>query len=153
MEQIPTEIEIAIKEASTKRYPMDETYYDFGKSQQSLKRLAFNIGAAYGYRLLCEGKEKEIAEFKVANEKFSNQYTEILNQYTEILRSRFELKERISELEAEKERLKQQIVGYKVTLEDLQHYKDTTVGLWATDRPDLINDPENILFQLTENNI
>jgi len=31
----------------------------------------------------------------------------------------------------------------------LQHYHDSTVGLWATDRPDLVQDPEKVLFQLT----
>lgn len=31
---------------------------------------------------------------------------------------------------------------------DLQHHKDTTVGLWATDRPDLIEDPQKMMFQI-----
>lgn len=31
---------------------------------------------------------------------------------------------------------------------ELQHYKDTTVGLYATDRPDLLTDKQEILFQL-----
>jgi len=31
---------------------------------------------------------------------------------------------------------------------ELEHYKDTTVGLWATDRPDFVYDPKNILFRL-----
>jgi hypothetical protein len=31
---------------------------------------------------------------------------------------------------------------------DLQHHKDTTVGLWATDRPDLIDDPKKLLFEI-----
>ena len=30
----------------------------------------------------------------------------------------------------------------------LQHDKDSTSGLWATDRPDLINDPEGVLFYI-----
>ena len=29
---------------------------------------------------------------------------------------------------------------------DLQHHRDTTIGLWATDRPDLIHDPKKIMF-------
>ena len=31
---------------------------------------------------------------------------------------------------------------------DLEHYKDTTTGLRATDRPDLIHDPKGILFRI-----
>ena len=31
----------------------------------------------------------------------------------------------------------------------LQHYHDSTVGLWATDRPDLVIDEQGLLFQLT----
>lgn len=30
----------------------------------------------------------------------------------------------------------------------LQHHKDETVGLWATDRPDLIDDPKKVMFQI-----
>lgn len=33
-------------------------------------------------------------------------------------------------------------------LQELQSYKDTTKGLWATDRPDLVQDPKKLLFQL-----
>lgn len=33
-------------------------------------------------------------------------------------------------------------------IKELQHYKDTTVGLWATDRPDMVQDPKKIMFQL-----
>ena len=32
----------------------------------------------------------------------------------------------------------------------LEHFKDTTIGLYATDRPDLINDSKNLLFEITE---
>jgi len=35
-------------------------------------------------------------------------------------------------------------------LKKLRHHRDTTVGLWATDRPDLVNDPKNIMFRLTD---
>lgn len=31
---------------------------------------------------------------------------------------------------------------------DLQHHYDTTKGLWATDRPDLVVDEKKILFQI-----
>ena len=30
----------------------------------------------------------------------------------------------------------------------LEHHKDTTVGLWATDRPDLVDDPKKIMFRI-----
>ena len=36
--------------------------------------------------------------------------------------------------------------------EELQHYKDTTSGLWATDRPDLIIDKMGLMFQIGEKN-
>jgi len=32
----------------------------------------------------------------------------------------------------------------------LEHHETTTVGLWATDRPDLIVDSKNIMFQITK---
>lgn len=31
----------------------------------------------------------------------------------------------------------------------LEHHEATTVGLWATDRPDLVEDPKGIMFQIT----
>lgn len=31
---------------------------------------------------------------------------------------------------------------------DLQHHRDTTVGLWATDVPALVEDPKNVLFRI-----
>lgn len=33
-------------------------------------------------------------------------------------------------------------------IDSLRHYKDTTVGLWCTDRPDLVKDPQKLMFQL-----
>ena len=30
----------------------------------------------------------------------------------------------------------------------LQHHKDTTSGLWATDKPEMLNDPNQYLFQI-----
>jgi hypothetical protein len=34
-------------------------------------------------------------------------------------------------------------------VKELQHHKDTTVGLWATDRPDLIpEDIKHLFFQI-----
>jgi len=35
----------------------------------------------------------------------------------------------------------------------LQHHEDTTIGLWCTDRPDLIDDPKKVMFQLTKNKV
>ena len=35
-------------------------------------------------------------------------------------------------------------------VKELEHYKDITLGLWATDRPDLIDDPKELLFELTD---
>jgi hypothetical protein len=31
----------------------------------------------------------------------------------------------------------------------LEHHESTTVGLWATDRPDLVEDPKGVMFQIT----
>ena len=33
-------------------------------------------------------------------------------------------------------------------IENLEYYKTTSLGLWCTDRPDLISDPKKIMFQL-----
>ena len=30
----------------------------------------------------------------------------------------------------------------------LEHHKNTTVGLWATDRPELVKDPQGVLFRI-----
>ena len=35
----------------------------------------------------------------------------------------------------------------------LQHHKDTTVGLWATDAPDAVNDPKSFSWKLSINQI
>lgn len=37
-----------------------------------------------------------------------------------------------------------------IEIKKLQHYKDSTVGLWATDRPNMLSDSKNnnILFRL-----
>lgn len=37
----------------------------------------------------------------------------------------------------------------KLNVKKLQHHKDTTLGLWATDKPELINDPKKLLFKIT----
>ena len=37
---------------------------------------------------------------------------------------------------------------YDGIIKDLEHHKDITVGLWATDHPDLVNDPSGILFRI-----
>lgn len=35
-------------------------------------------------------------------------------------------------------------------VKNLEHHKATTVGLWATDRPDLIDDPKKLLFEIKD---
>jgi hypothetical protein len=30
------------------------------------------------------------------------------------------------------------------------HYRDTTVGLWATDKPEKVQDPEKVMFRLED---
>lgn len=35
----------------------------------------------------------------------------------------------------------------------LEHHRDTTVGLWATDKPELIDDPKGLLFVINEQHI
>lgn len=43
------------------------------------------------------------------------------------------------------------IEGYqKIVNKDLQHYKDSSLGLHCTDRPDLIIDENKILFELKQ---
>lgn len=37
---------------------------------------------------------------------------------------------------------------YDEIIKDLEHHRDTTVGLWATDRPDLIYDFNETLFRI-----
>jgi peptidyl-tRNA hydrolase len=34
------------------------------------------------------------------------------------------------------------------TIQELQHYQATTKGLYATDRPDLVKDKDNVLFRI-----
>ena len=36
----------------------------------------------------------------------------------------------------------------KARIAELEHHEATTIGLWATDRPDLITDPSNVLFRI-----
>ena len=33
-------------------------------------------------------------------------------------------------------------------IKKLEHHRDTTVGLWATDRPDLVTDTKKMLFEI-----
>lgn len=35
----------------------------------------------------------------------------------------------------------------------LTHYRDTTVGLWATDKPEKVQDPEKVMFKLEEGEV
>ena len=47
-------------------------------------------------------------------------------------------------LKEEKELLQQFVNNYQ----NLNHYKATTVGLWATDRPDLLDEEKGFHWQL-----
>ena len=38
----------------------------------------------------------------------------------------------------------------EVKIKELEYYKNSTVGLYATDKPDLVKDDKNIMFILTE---
>lgn len=40
------------------------------------------------------------------------------------------------------------VIELQQKVKELTHYRDTTVNLWATDRPDLVEDPKKILFKL-----
>ena len=44
--------------------------------------------------------------------------------------------------------LKKECISLDEYIKSLEHHRDTTVGLWATDRPDLIEDPKNIMFEI-----
>lgn len=37
-------------------------------------------------------------------------------------------------------------------ISELEHYRDTTIGLYATDSPELIDDPQEVLFELIMHN-
>jgi len=32
--------------------------------------------------------------------------------------------------------------------EGLEHHKHSTTGLWATDKPEMVDDPKSVLFQI-----
>lgn len=34
-------------------------------------------------------------------------------------------------------------------IKELEHYRDTTLGLYATDKPELIKDEQRLMFELT----
>tara|TARA_R110002020_G_C16048518_1_gene754371 strand:+ start:387 stop:659 length:273 start_codon:yes stop_codon:yes gene_type:complete len=44
---------------------------------------------------------------------------------------------------------KSECISFMDYVKELEHYRDTTLGLFATDRPDLINDPQKIMFEIT----
>ncbi len=43
---------------------------------------------------------------------------------------------------------KNDCTSFEDYVKDLEHHRDTTIGLWATDRPDLIGDPKKVLFEI-----
>ena len=55
--------------------------------------------------------------------------------------------------DTEKDEYKQEwifVLDASERVKNLEHHKATTVGLWATDRPDLIDDPKKLLFEIKE---
>ena len=50
--------------------------------------------------------------------------------------------------ESESDEMYKLLMSLPDVIKDLQHHKDTTIGLWATDRPDLIEDPKSVLFEI-----
>ena len=34
------------------------------------------------------------------------------------------------------------------TIQELEHHKTKTIGLWATDKLDLVEDPNNIMYEI-----
>ena len=44
---------------------------------------------------------------------------------------------------------KKQCLSLNEYINKLEHHEATTVGLFATDRPDLINDPDKVMFEIT----
>jgi len=51
-------------------------------------------------------------------------------------------------LSAHHKALEQWAEKAQAKIKELEHYRDTTIGLYATDRPDLIKDEKNVMFKL-----
>jgi hypothetical protein len=45
--------------------------------------------------------------------------------------------------------LKKECLTLDEYIKKLEHHEATTVGLFATDRPDLVKDPKKIMFEIT----
>ena len=65
MEQIPKEVMEKIEA---------ECEQVFNEFYGTIDEQLFRRGAEFGYRLLCEGKEKEIAELKAENERLKETF-------------------------------------------------------------------------------
>lgn len=73
-----------------------------------------------------------------------------------------DLQSQIDQLRAEIKKINEYIVTLNLVkgevlemeedkeIKSLRHYRDTTVGLWATDKPEKVQDPEKVLFRLGE---
>ncbi len=134
MEQIPTEVMEKINRAKQNK----AANCDPRVSQ--LIRDTFESGAEFGYRLLCEGKEKEIAELKEGANKDSDSLAAIAIEYNKRLSE-------IASLEAENERLEEIIQLGEITNSDLiekiitKDKENERLRLiidtlwWATDNP------------------
>lgn len=47
------------------------------------------------------------------------------------------------------EALEQWAIKAEAKIKELEHYRDTTLGLYATDKPELIKNEQNLMFELT----
>ena len=56
----------------------------------------------------------------------------------------------INDLQAQINELKAEIKNINELIKSLRHYRDTTVGLWATDKPEKVQDPEVVMFKLED---
>jgi hypothetical protein len=46
------------------------------------------------------------------------------------------------------EKYQRKIDELQIKIDELQYFKDSNTGLWVTDRPDLIQDPEKVMYQI-----
>jgi len=63
--------------------------------------------------------------------------------------ARQELKGALRRLRCGAKMAESDVWAIEQAVKSLIHHESTTVGLWATDRPDLIDDPKGIMFQIT----
>lgn len=61
---------------------------------------------------------------------------------------RHEINLAVEDLQCQINGLKVKIENINELIKSLHHYRDTTVGLWATDKPEKVQDPEGVMFKL-----